>query len=142
MIGTNVSLSRQVLQHVAPQDLPIDLLSYISDLSEPENEHYATFAKQTFSGVNGEVDHFIFDTDIDRGSYEVKNYEPGSDWLVFISDQGESVEITAIYSDVTYTSSTDSTSGHVHVNPSGEASGISVANLSRSASSSDASILI
>ena len=120
----------------------LDLPAPVIGLPKPDNEHHAITANRTFTGVNGEVDHFIFDTDIDGGSYVVNNYEPGSDWLVFISDPGDSAEITAIDGDVTYTNNADPTNGHVHVNPVGDASGISITNIMGSATSTGASILI
>ncbi len=148
MIGTNVSISQNMTLK-ALQDLPRDLLEYCLDLPapviglpEPDKEHHATSANQNFTGVNGEVDHFIFDTDIDGGSYIVNNYEPELDWLVFISDPGDSVEVTAVDGDVTYTNNTDATNGHVHVNSVGDASGISIANIVGSATSTDSLILV
>jgi hypothetical protein len=71
-----------------------------------------TSENQTFTGVNGKVDHSIFDADIDEGNYIVNNYEPGSDRLISISDPIDSVEITAIDSDITYTNNADSAHGH------------------------------
>jgi hypothetical protein len=96
-------------------------------LPAPDNEYRATSANQTFTGVNGEVDYFIFDTDIDRGNYVVNNYEPGSDWLIFTSDPGESVEVSARDGHVTYTNNTASTHGQVDVNAVGDGFGTSIA---------------
>jgi len=147
MPRTNVSITQNMALN-ALHDLPSDLLEYILDLPapviglpEPDNEHHATSENQILTGVNGEVDHFIFDTDIDGGNYVVNNYEPGSDWLVFISDPGDSVEITGINGDVTYTNNTDSSNGRVHVNPVGDASGISIANIAESATITGSAIL-
>jgi hypothetical protein len=96
-------------------------------LPAPDNEHHATSASQTLTGVNGEVDYFIFDTDIDDGNYVVNNYEPKSDWLIFTADPGDSVEVFASDGHATYTNNTDSTHGHVDVNGVRDASGISIA---------------
>jgi hypothetical protein len=101
-------------------------------LPAPDNEYHATSANQTFTGVNGEVDYFIFDTDINGGNYVVNNYEPGSDWLIFTADQGDSVEISANDGHATYTNNTDSTHGHVDVHAAGDASGISIATITGS----------
>ncbi|GEO18085.1 hypothetical protein [Microvirga aerophila] len=139
MTGTNVSLSQQVSESTRPKALHdflsdsleyhFDLSAPVTGLSEPDHVHHATSESQTFTGVNGEVDHFIFDTDIDGGNYIVNNYEPGSDWLIFASGPSDSVEITAIDGDVTYTVNTDSAQGRVHVNPVGDVFGTSIATI-------------
>src|SRR3712207_6019801 len=72
-------------------------------LPAPDNEDHATSENQTFTGVNGQVDYFRFKTDIDGGNYAVNNYEPELDWLIFTSDKGDSLEVSALDGHVTYT---------------------------------------
>jgi hypothetical protein len=101
-------------------------------LPAPDNAYHATSATQTFTGVNGEVDYFIFDTNINGGNYLVNNYEPGLDLLIFTADPGDSVEISARDSHVTYTNNTDSTHGQVDVNAVGDVFGTSIATVTGS----------
>lgn len=95
-------------------------------LPAPDNEYHATSANQTFTGANGEVDYFIFDTNIDVGNYVVNSYEPELDWLIFTADPGDGVEISASDGRVTYTNTTESTHGHVDVTGAGDISGVSI----------------
>jgi hypothetical protein len=127
MFETGFTLQNMPLE--ALQSLSSDFLGSSAGLPAPDNEYYATSASQTFTGVNGEVDYFIFDTNIDSGNYVVNNYEPEFDWLIFTADSGDSVEASAINGRVTYTNSTDSTHGHVDVNVVGDASGTSIATI-------------
>jgi hypothetical protein len=109
-----------------------DFPELVWGLREPDHEHHATSENQIFTGVNGDVDHFIFDTDIDGGDYIVNNYEPGLDWLIFVSGRNDSIEVTAIESDVMYTNNNASAHGHVHVNPAGGVLGTSIAIITES----------
>ena len=99
------------------------------ELPTPDNEYRATSANQTFIGVNGEVDYFIFNTKTGDGHYVVDNYEPDLEWLIFLADPGDSVDVYASNDHVTYTNITASTDENVDDHAVGEATGISIATI-------------
>jgi len=132
MFEANAILQHQIFQNThlgGLHNLLNDTHRESAGLPKPDNEFYTTSTSQIFTGVTGEVDYFIFDTNM-SGRYIVNNYEPESDWLIFKSDSGDSLEIASVEDRVTYMNDTDATYGQVNVNAAGYTSGMSILSVS------------